>query len=208
MTARCHPLPASEIQNILATATRALCDRPGETQLQAAARTTQLVHATLGFEPRDALEYMLATLIVGQYHLILDAMKDVFHDPDPKTKQKSRTAVAALTRAMQAMIRDFRTARKRELADPEPDTAQPTPEPPPKPAATPRPAPAPSTQIRKPVLTLADFPPSDDPDDDAQVQANIEAFERAYAEAQTTLAEGRMPRPPDRGTPRPHARPD
>ena len=193
MTAHCHPLPAAEVQAILATATRALCDRPGETKTQSAARTTQLVHATMGFEPRDALEYMLATLIVGQYHLILETMREIFHDPDPRTRHKTRAAATALTRTMQGLIRDFRTARKRELMEPE--TAKPAPEPRP-PAATPAPTPAPQSPVRKPVLTLADFPPSGDPEDDALLLANLAAFEQAYTEAQITLSEHKTPRPP------------
>jgi hypothetical protein len=42
--------------------TRAVRDLPSGTPAQKEARTRQLVYFTLGFEPRDGLEYMLATL--------------------------------------------------------------------------------------------------------------------------------------------------
>ena len=118
MTAHCHPIPGDTAQALLAFATRAICDRRGETSEQGASRTRQLVHTALGFEPRDGLEYMLATLIHGHFSLILDSMRDVFQaDPGPGT-HRTKTGIVALDRAMLSMLRELRLARRRPAAQP------------------------------------------------------------------------------------------
>ena len=167
MTASCHPMQAGEIQSFLAGAIRALCDRPGESPAQRDSRTSQLVHMTLGFEPRDGLEYMLATMILGNFELILDSMREVFQDRGPVAKQKTRSGILALSRAMLSTIRDLRVAQKRPVA-----------------AAAARPkSPEPETVAR----TLVSTPPAPPKDRDTAIPTRGADFEQASAEARTAL---------------------
>jgi len=48
---------------MLQVVTRAICDRPGDSPAQRESRTRQMAHTALAFEPRDGLEYMLASLV-------------------------------------------------------------------------------------------------------------------------------------------------
>ena len=73
---------------------------------------------------------------------------------------------------------------------PAPPSASPSAPPPaPRPPKTAEPPACPTAPARKPVLTLADFPPGDDPEDDALLLARIEAFERAFAETRAALGD-------------------
>ena len=65
MTAHVQPLSANLVQEMLQLVARAICDRPGENTALRETRTNQMVHATLGFAPRDGLELMLARLATG-----------------------------------------------------------------------------------------------------------------------------------------------
>lgn len=116
MTALCHSLPASHAENLLQLTARAICDRLGETRSQGEGRTRQLVHTTLGFEPRDGLEYILAMMVFAHFNLILEAMRDVFQGQLEGTKLRTISGIVALDRAMMTMIRQMRTERKRPLA--------------------------------------------------------------------------------------------
>ncbi len=122
MTALCHPIPADAAQDFLALAARALCDRPDETPAQRASRTRQMVHTALGFEPRDGLEYMLATLIQGQFHLILSTMGELLQNQAATPNPRALSSIAALNRSFLGLLRESRTARKRPV-EAEPATA-------------------------------------------------------------------------------------
>ncbi len=140
MTTPCHPIPASLAQHYLAQTKAALCDRPGETQAENAERTKRMVHTAMGFEPRDGMEYMLATLVQAQYEVILKATKDALQDA---ASPKAVSALAAMSRVMLSTIRALKTARARPLAeDAEPaQTAAPgSPKPQAAEATPPRPA--------------------------------------------------------------------
>jgi hypothetical protein len=115
MTPNCHPLPRSVAEGMIEAVTRAVCDRPRETYDQHKSRTRQLVHFTLGFEPRDGLEYMLSTLSFTHFNLILDASRDVFRASSDDVKPRSMSAIVALDRALLAYLREYRMQRKRPM---------------------------------------------------------------------------------------------
>src|ERR1700722_13992736 len=126
MTTLCHPLPRDLGEEMLQVSARAMCDRPGDNAAQRDSRTRQMVHTTLGFEPRDGIEFMIATVAVGHYHLILDSVHDVFHGQDDSLKAKTKTTIVSLDRAMLEMIRELRIERRRPLARPVEEPAQET----------------------------------------------------------------------------------
>ncbi len=191
MTAVCHPIPASAAQSYFAQAKQAFCDdRPGETPAQGAARTKRMVHTVLGLEPRDGLEYMIATLIEGQYQVLMNAMATALKDETANPRALS--GIAALSRVFVSLLRESRTARKRPLEEPAAPTQTEPPagtEPqhtaePAQPPAAPEPAPN-----RTNVLTLADFPSGPSPEDDARLAQSLAAFQKAHAEAKAALAD-------------------
>ena len=126
MTTLCHPLPRDLGEEMLQVSARAMCDRPGDNAAQRESRTRQMVHTTLGFEPRDGIEFMIATVAVGHYHLFLDSVHDVFHGQDDRLKAKTKTTIVSLDRAMLEMIRELRIERRRPLARPVEEPAQET----------------------------------------------------------------------------------
>ena len=117
MTVPCHPLPASTIQILFQDMARALCDRPEETPAQREARTTATVRLVLGFEPRDGVEFMFSTVAVGHFSLILDAMRDVFQGQTDSVKARTKSGIVVLDRAMLTMVKEFRMARARPVAE-------------------------------------------------------------------------------------------
>jgi hypothetical protein len=116
MTTQCQPFPRSLAEELLQLVARGICDRPGENAAQRESRTHQMVQSTLGFEPRDGWEYMLATLAVGHFHLLLDSMHDVFHGQVDQLKAKTKTTIVALDRALLATVKELRLARRRPAA--------------------------------------------------------------------------------------------
>jgi hypothetical protein len=124
MIPNCHPLPRSVAESMIEAVTRAVCDRPKDTQAQKEARTRQLVYCTLGFEPRDGLEYMLATLSFTHFNLILDASRDVFRGQAENAKQRSRSSIVALDRALLAYVREHRAQRDRPMVELTPEDEQ------------------------------------------------------------------------------------
>ena len=166
MTATCHPLPQSIAQEMLQVAARALCDRPGDNPAQRDGRTRQMVHSTLGFEPRDGLEYMLSTLVFGHFSLILDSMHEVFQGQLDTMKMRTKTTIVALDRSMLALVREWREARKRSPANSAEDARRasvaeaPSPAMPPE-ASVPPPLPARATAaaVAPPVISRPDAVP-------------------------------------------------
>ena len=127
MTTPCHPIPASLAQHYLAQTKAALCDRPGESAAENAERTKRMVHTAMGFEPRDGMEYMLATLVQAQYEVILKATKDALQGTEDAASPKAISALAAMNRVMLSTIRALKTARERPLAEDEDAPRNPNP---------------------------------------------------------------------------------
>ena len=117
MTAHCHSLPLDSAAELLQLAARAICVRPGETASQGGARTRQLTHTAMGFEPRDGLEYILAVLVFGHFNLILDSMSAAFQGETEAVKTRAKSGIVALDRAMLATLRELRLQRKRPVAE-------------------------------------------------------------------------------------------
>jgi hypothetical protein len=193
MTATCQPIPQSVAQEMLQVVARAVCDRPGETDAQRESRTRQMVHATLGCEPRDGLEYMLSTLVFAHFNLILDSMRDVFQGQMDSVKQRTKTNIVALDRSMLGLLKELRAERKRPLtrtaddAPPEAIAAQ-TPPGPTPPGPTPLGPIKHPDAIQKPKLSS---PTARAEAGDTLLQAHIAAFEDALSATAETLREAR-----------------
>jgi hypothetical protein len=117
MTAACEPLPKSVAEELLQVVAQSICDRPGESAAQRDSRTRQMVHSTMGMQPRDGLEYMLSTMLVGHFHLILHSMREVFRGQTDIQSTRTKSTIVALDRAMIGMIKEFRVQRTRPLAN-------------------------------------------------------------------------------------------
>jgi hypothetical protein len=122
MTAACEPLPPSIADEMSQVVARAIRDRPGESPAQCEARTRQMVHSTMGMRPRDGLEFMLSTMLVGHFHLILHSMHEVFGGQTDTMGARTKSTIVALDRAMIGMIREFRAERRRPLSRPAENT--------------------------------------------------------------------------------------
>src|SRR5271165_4106012 len=118
MNTHCQPLPRQLAEEMLQIVARALCDRPGDSSAQRESRTSQMVHSVLGFEPRDGLEYILATITFGHFQVILDSMRDLFQGQTDQMKAKNKSTMVALDRVMLQMIRELRGVRRRPMARP------------------------------------------------------------------------------------------
>jgi hypothetical protein len=116
MSSTCQPLPQSVAQEMLQVVARAICDRPGDNPAQRESRTRQMVYSTMGFQPRDGLEYMLSTMLVGHFNLILDSMHDVFLGQVDTMKARTKATIVALDRSILAFVRELRLAGMRPLA--------------------------------------------------------------------------------------------
>lgn len=116
MIATCQPLPRSAAEETLQVVARAIRDHPEEDRAQRESRTNQMVHATMGFEPRDGLEYMLSSIVFGHFNLILDSMHDIFVGQTEAMKARTKSTIVALDRSMLAMVKELRLSRKRPLA--------------------------------------------------------------------------------------------
>jgi len=190
MTAHCQPLPGNLVDEMLQLVARAICDRPGENAAQRCSRTNQMVHSTMGFAPKDGLEVMLASVVIGHFNLILDSMRDVFQGQAEPVKAKTKTTIVALDRAMLEMIKGLREERRRpsapsvdvaqhdaavaaapELNDAEiPTSFTPTPDDPQPEAAPARPSHAPSSLAPTPISEVAQ-PRTDETDPDIAMPA-------------------------------------
>lgn len=116
MSVCCQPLPLPVVEEMFQVVARALCDRTGDSPAQRESRTRQMILSSLGFEPRDGVEYMLATLAFGHFQLLLDAMHDVLVGESGTAKARNRSSVVALNRAMLGLLRELREARSRPMA--------------------------------------------------------------------------------------------
>ena len=110
MISACLPLPREISEEFLQVAARSVCDRPGESPEQCSSRTAQLVHASLGFLPRDGLEYILATLVFGHWGMILDSMRDVHVGMTASLKARTKSGIVQMDRAMMQMIEKLQAA--------------------------------------------------------------------------------------------------
>jgi len=115
MSVACEPLPKQLAEEMLQLAARALCDRPGDNPAQRDSRTRQMVHSVMGMQPRDGLEFMLSTMLVGHFETIMDAMREGLQSPVDPSKAKTRSSITGLVRSMTSLMRELRIERKRPL---------------------------------------------------------------------------------------------
>ncbi len=108
----------------------AICDRPGQTAARREARATEVVHSTMAFQPRDAVEMMLAGMVVTHFHLVSHVAHDAFRTRPEDPKPRATSGIVALGRAMVGFAKELRAARTRPMeeameaaAAPEPSVA-------------------------------------------------------------------------------------
>jgi hypothetical protein len=201
------------IEEMLQIAAQSICDRPGDTPQQRASRTRQMVYSILGFEPRDGLEYMLATMIVGHFQLILQSMHEALWGQSDQIKARTKSGIVSLDRAMLGFIKTLRMIQHRPLARwaedakrqaDAPSAPTPSPEwiadwagmPQPEPTQTetsdakqPEPTPAEPMRNVPPPRARTTKSPAHTPDD--ETRQHIAAFEDALAALTETLEEAR-----------------
>lgn len=143
MTQTCHQISQSVAEDMLRGLVSSICDRPGQTKAQRDARASDVVHSTLAFQPRDAVELMLAGLTVTHYHLILHTAHDVFGEQPEGVRPRTRSGIVALDRAMIGFVKELHTAKTRPLEGATDPASRPAPEPAPEPARETRTSPPP-----------------------------------------------------------------
>ena len=113
MSMPCHPLHQTLCNEMLQIVARSICDRPADNPAQRNSRTRQMIFSTMGLEPRDGLEFMLTTMIVGHFHLLLDSMSDVFQGQMDQMKARTKSTIVALDRSMLSFVKEMAVARRR-----------------------------------------------------------------------------------------------
>jgi hypothetical protein len=159
MSAPCHPISRALAGAMLRRLVDSICDRPGATAMSQAAWEDEVVDSVVAFGPRDAVEFMLAGMIVSNYQLMLDATHDAFAGGANVPRGRGNPGVIALERAVTGLLKELRIAQTRPLAEETQVSAQQvrtqpaddaTPKPETKAASPPRPDEPPS---RPPALT-------------------------------------------------------
>jgi hypothetical protein len=115
MIATQHETQQTVAQAMLQSIVEAICDRPEETAARRDARSRDVVYSVLGFEPRDAVEIMLAGMAVTHAHLIQDSARDVTHGLEGMLKARTKSTVVALDRGMVGFLKELRLAQARPV---------------------------------------------------------------------------------------------
>jgi hypothetical protein len=138
MPAPCHPISRVLAGTMLRRLVDSICDRPGETAMTQAAWEDEVVEGVRAFAPRDAVEFMLAGMIVSNYHLMLEATHEAFAGDATVSRGRGNPGIVALERAVTGLLKELRIAQARPLAD-EARVSAPSVETQPAGAATPKP---------------------------------------------------------------------
>lgn len=137
MTQTCRPITQAASRDMLRDMVEVICDRPGDTQAQHDARSRDVVHSVLAFEPRDPVEMMFAGMVVTHYQLILHSAREAFGERPEDLRARTKSGIVALDRSMVGFVKELRTAQTRpmegaaEAAQPDAPAAEavkPTPE--------------------------------------------------------------------------------
>jgi hypothetical protein len=103
-------------QSMLRSIAETICDRPEDTEAQRDARSRDVIHTVLGFQPRDPVEIMLAGMVVTHVHLVQDSARDVLRGQEELLKARTKSTIVALDRGMIGCLKELRMARTRALA--------------------------------------------------------------------------------------------
>lgn len=187
MTAFCQPLPVFVIEDLFRDVARSLCERPADTIAEKEVRIQRMVHTALGFQPRDGMEYMLTTMTMGHFDLIMDSMHDVFQGQIDTLKARTKSGIVALGRSLLGLARELRTYQARPLVENvSTGMAAAAVVQPPIAAASPGPEDAP--EASPPSVNLATPPP---PSESGTPEDHVAAFQAAFTAMAETLAEAR-----------------
>jgi hypothetical protein len=148
---------------------------PNETEAAARSRGDAIVEMVCAFDPRDAMETMIACHCVMLQFLLNAAMRDASNiHLEPAVLAKTRAGAISVSRTLHQWVTKFEKVRKRNEAtagDAAQTQAAPV-------AATAKSAPqtspdAPVTPVRQPVPTPADRPATHAPRTDGQAAAEV-----------------------------------
>lgn len=185
MTAFCQPLSVFVIEDLFRDVARSLCERPADTIAEKEMRIQRMVHTALGFQPRDGMEYMLTTMTMGHFDLIMDSMHDVFQGQIDTMKARTKSGIVALGRSLLGMARELRTYQARPLVETVSTGMAAAVQPP---IAAASPGPEDESEASPPSVNPATPPP---PSENGTPEEHVAAFQAAFNAMAETLAEAR-----------------
>ena len=129
-----QPLPVT--QDIITLAAASLSAAPHLTEAERTARSQTVLRGTEAFQPEDATQTVLASLVLGHHLAIMDGFRDIAClTLTPAEAARARMVTVAQTKLVLQLVRELRTAREdaRTRAPTAPQAAVPG-EPAPEPA--------------------------------------------------------------------------
>jgi hypothetical protein len=87
---------AALLTHIIGDIARALCERPGESPQQRAARMQAVTHAIMAFQPGDVAEAMYAGHCVMFHEMIVDSLRDTMRSEDDAARHVTRSNIVAM----------------------------------------------------------------------------------------------------------------
>jgi hypothetical protein len=127
-----HPVT----QDIITLAAASLSAAPHLTEAERTTRSQTVLRGTEAFQPEDATQTVLASLVLGHHLVIMDGFRDIAClTLTPAEVARARMVTVAQTKLVLQLVRELRTAREdaRTRAPAAPQAARPG-EPAPKPA--------------------------------------------------------------------------
>jgi len=104
------------LTHIVADIVKAVSDRPGETPQQQFTRSLAVTHTILAFQPRDAIEAMLAGHCVLLHELIVDGVRDATGAATDTARRAARANLVAMDRAFGNNLTRLERYRKHHAA--------------------------------------------------------------------------------------------
>jgi hypothetical protein len=92
------------LTHVIAAVTKAVSDRSGEPQPRQYARTQAAAHAIAAFQPRDAIEAMLAGHCLMLHEMIVDSVHTTLSGEEPATHRATRSGIVAMDKAFGANL--------------------------------------------------------------------------------------------------------
>jgi hypothetical protein len=102
------------LTHLIGAVANAVSERDGETQHQRLARTLAAAHTIMAFQPRDAIEAMLAGHCVMFHELIVDSVHVTLRGEEPATRRATRGGIVAMDRAFSNSLARLERYRKRQ----------------------------------------------------------------------------------------------
>lgn len=108
------------LTHVVGDMVKALCDRPSESPHQHAVRIQAATHTIMAFQPRDAIEAMLAGHCVMFHEMIVDSVHHTMRGEEDAARRATRSGIVAMDRAFgNSLARLERCRTRRAGASPE-----------------------------------------------------------------------------------------